>query len=167
MAVHGRQGIGDTLLEPQPIPAVMLPASYDVPGDAVHGDGPGSPACTSSATLSKSGSSLPRRPALLKIPAQALGDKEYLTGASASKICDKEHSPAPLCRSEILGIVHDPSDVSASASHHAGTCPSPRSRHWNLAFCERFKHGLKVMHWRTTAPLGRSPTARISGISHL
>ena len=55
------------------------------------------------AAFSKGGSSLPRRSARLKIPAQAFGDKEYLSGAMSCKIADKKQTPAPLCRSEILG----------------------------------------------------------------
>ena len=102
------------------------------------------PACCSSAILSIGGKSLPRRSARLKIPLQAFGDKEYFAGAFASKICDKKDTPAPLCCSEVLGVVHAPSEVNASASYHAGVCPLSRTRHWNFGFCERFKHSLKV-----------------------
>ena len=96
------------------------------------------------AAFSKGGSSLPRRSARLKIPAQAFGDKEYLSGAFSCKIADKKQTPAPLCCSEILGIVHTPSESNASASYHSGVCPLSRSRHWNFALCERRQHSLIV-----------------------
>jgi hypothetical protein len=97
-----------------------------------------------SASRSIGGRALPRRSARRKIPAQALGDKEYFTGASPSKIHDKKDSPASLCRSEILGVVHAPSEVNASASYHSSVCPSPSSRKRNFGFCERLKHGFKI-----------------------
>ena len=106
-------------------------------------------ACCSSAVLSIGGKSLPRRSARRKIPRQAFGDKEYLAGAFASKICDKKDAPAPLCCSEILGVVHAPSEVNASASYHPGVCPPSRTRHWNFGVCERFQHSLKVTPGRT------------------
>jgi hypothetical protein len=87
------------------------------------------PACCIRAVFSKGGKSLPRRSARLKIPAQAFGDKEYFSGAFSSKICDKKQAPAPLCCSEMLGVVHAPSEINASASRHSGVCPLSRSRH--------------------------------------
>ena len=87
---------------------------------------------------------MPRRAARLKIPAQAFGDKEYFSGASGSKICDKEHAPAPLCCSEILGVVHAPCEINASASYHTGIGPPSRIRHWNFGRCERLQHSFKV-----------------------
>ena len=103
------------------------------------------PACRISAVFSKGGKSLPRRSARLKIPAQAFGDKEYFSGAFSSKIADKKHAPAPLCRSEMLTVVHDPSEINASASCHSAVGPPSRSRHWNFAFCECREHSRKVM----------------------
>ena len=97
------------------------------------------PARLSNAIFNKGGKSLPRRAARLKIPAQAFGDKEYFSGASGSKICDKEHAPAPLCCSEILGVVHAPCEINASASYHTGIGPPSRIRHWNFGRCERLQ----------------------------
>jgi hypothetical protein len=75
------------------------------------------------------------------MPSQALLDKEYLAGASASKICDKEDSAAALGDSPQTGIEHPPSDVNPVASNHPRPRPAPRQRNWNFGLCERFKHG--------------------------
>lgn len=81
MAVHRRQGIRYILPVSKAIAAVMVLPAYDISGDAVS-----IPACFSRAAFSKGGKALPRRSARFKIPAQALGDKEYFSGAFTSKI---------------------------------------------------------------------------------
>ena len=127
-------------LEKRTFPTALAPAA-DTHSDS--GDYSIS-ACWISAAFSKGGSSLPRRSARLKIPAQAFGDKEYFAGASASKICDKKQAPPPLGSPKVLGIVDAPSEINASASRHSGVGPSSRLRHWNFGACERRKHGLIV-----------------------
>jgi len=62
----------------------------------------------------------------------------------SSKIADKKQAPTPLGRPKVLGIVYDPSEINASPSHHSGSGPPSRFRHWNFGVCERFKHGLKI-----------------------
>ena len=129
------------------ISSVMRLASNDIAHNAVHfGIAQISVLrdCSSSAACSKGGKCLPRRSARFKIPSQAFGDKKYLSGAFSSKISDKEHAPASLCCSEILGVVHAPSEINSSASYHSGVGPSPRIRHWNRGFCERLQHSRKV-----------------------
>jgi hypothetical protein len=74
------------------------------------------------------GKIFPRRAVRRKIPVQAMGDKEYFSGTFACKICDKKDSPASLWHSEILGVVHTPSEVNSIAPHHSGVCPLAVSR---------------------------------------
>ena len=47
--------------------------------------------------------------------------------AFSCKIADKKQAPAPLCCAEILGVVHAPSEINASASYHP---ESPGGGRW-------------------------------------
>ena len=64
------------------------------------------------------GSSLPRFSALRRIPAHAFGESQYLLGALASKICDKEHSTASLGDSEEARVQHSPRNVTRPEVDH-------------------------------------------------
>jgi hypothetical protein len=98
-------------------------------------------AFASSAAFSIGGSSLPRAFARRKIPAQALGDKEYFGGAPSSKIRDSQQAFSSLWHSVMLSVLADPSEINASPSNHSGVCPFAGSRHWNFGFTERLDDG--------------------------
>ena len=80
-------------------------------------------ACRSSAAFSSGGSSLPRFEALCRIPRQALGLKQYFSGAFAIKICDKEDTFSSLGDSPVLRVKHSPGNGETVC--HDVSCGSP------------------------------------------
>jgi hypothetical protein len=68
-------------------------------------------AVCSSAAFSAGGNALPLRPALLNIPAHAVGLKKNLGGSTpVSKTPDKDDSTATLRDSEVLSVQHSVSE---------------------------------------------------------
>jgi len=61
---------------------------------------------------------LPRLSALRRIPAHAFGESQYLLGAFASKIRDKEHSTATLGDSEEAAVQDSPRNVTRPEVNH-------------------------------------------------
>jgi hypothetical protein len=70
------------------------------------------PATLASAAANCGGNVFPRRSARRKIPAAALGLKQYLSGTSASSTSAKEvDAPPPLGHAEVSAVQDSPSEV--------------------------------------------------------
>ena len=78
---------------------------------------------SSSASRSIGGSAFPRFCARRRIPAHAFALKEYLTGAFATKICDKVDAFAALGHSPKLSVEGAPRDRPSVAHDLAGSLP--------------------------------------------
>lgn len=88
-------------------------------------------ACRSRAAFSSGGSSLPRFEALCRIPRQALGLKQYFSGAFAIKICDKEDAFSSLGDSPVLCVKYSPGNGETVCHDVACGSPSLMSRNRN------------------------------------
>ena len=88
-------------------------------------------ACRSRAAFSSGGSSLPRFEALCRIPRQALGLKQYFSGAFAIKICDKEDAFSSLGDSPVLCVKHSPGNGETVCQYLSCVCPFLTSRNRN------------------------------------
>jgi hypothetical protein len=76
------------------------------------------PATAAKARSSARGNSFPRRSALRRIPAHALGESQYFCGALSSKICDKKDSSASLSHSCEAAVQHSPRNVTRPDVDH-------------------------------------------------
>ena len=142
MVVKDRGGLG---------PAARPEGGGHVIGAYVHQDPVPSLDCRQSASLSTSGSSLPRSEALRKIPEHALGLKKYLRGTAAKSIADKEDPAASLGDSPVLGIEDSPCEGAVLISQQVSCrSPCPRVRHRDVGAgaeerCELFEDSPEVL----------------------
>ena len=111
---------------------------------------PSEPTTSIRASLNISGSVFPRFSARLRIPAHALGLKQYFSGAFRSKICDKVDSLPSLGDSPKLSVIHTPGNAVAISHDAPSRLPLPpirRSRYRNCGiadFAERLEDGVEV-----------------------
>ena len=117
------EGAGHLLRDVHAAPALVIQAD---------------PACSSSASRRIAGSSLPRAEARRRIPRQALGLKEYPSGASACKISDKVTAASSLGDSPMLRIKSSVRNAPSVSHVNVGVGPSVflRHRHRGPRLCD-------------------------------
>ena len=92
-----------------------------------------SAACRSSAAFRIPGSSFPRLEALRRIPRQAFGLKEYVSGTFSSKICDKKDSCPALGNTPELSVEKPVCHGPSVSQVHVGIGPAVFTRRRHLA----------------------------------